>query len=79
MHTAYSSASLGRTKLVLAADNNPNNLRLLQAILESQGFAFIGVASGSECLDMMQQHSPDLVILDVIVQRFQCGRSLICN
>ena len=62
---AHPSASSGRTKLVLAADDNPNNLRLLQAILESQGYAFVGVASGSECLDVMQQHSPDLVILDV--------------
>lgn len=27
-------ASLGHTKLVLAADDNPNNLRLLEVILE---------------------------------------------
>jgi CheY-like chemotaxis protein len=59
------SATPSRTKLVLAADDNPNNLRLLEVILESQGYAFIGVTSGSECLDMMQRHSPDLVILDV--------------
>jgi CheY-like chemotaxis protein len=65
VHMSHPSASLGRTKLVLAADDNPNNLRLLEVILESQGYAFIGVAGGSECLEMMQRYSPDLVILDV--------------
>jgi two-component system OmpR family response regulator len=61
----HPSASLGRPKLILAADDNPNNLRLLEAILESQGYAFIGVTSGAACLDLLRRHSPDLVILDV--------------
>jgi len=52
-------------KIVLAADDNPSNLRLLAAIIESQDYAFVGVESGPACLDMAARMAPNLIILDV--------------
>jgi CheY-like chemotaxis protein len=53
------------SKIVLAADDNPANLRVLKAVIESQGYTFFGAASGSECLEMVERLSPSLIILDV--------------
>jgi CheY-like chemotaxis protein len=57
--------SSSAAKMVLAADDNPSNLRLLAAIIESQGYAFLGVESGPECLEMAARTAPSLIILDV--------------
>ena len=51
--------------IVLAADDNPNNLRLLEAIIDSQGYTFFGARSGHECLAWAARLPPSLVILDV--------------
>ena len=53
------------SKIVLAADDNPADLRVLKVVIESQGYGFFGAASGSECLAMVERVSPDLIILDV--------------
>jgi DNA-binding response OmpR family regulator len=50
---------------ILGVDDNPSNLRLLQAILESQGYVFAGLPSGRVCLELIDQYSPSLVILDI--------------
>lgn len=59
------SARASSTKIIIAADDNPHNLQLLEAILESQGYTFFGVPSGEECLELAARMQPRLFILDV--------------
>jgi DNA-binding response OmpR family regulator len=58
-------AAARRAKMVLAADDQPENLMMLEALIEEQGFTFFGVGSGAECLSLAQRVSPRLILLDV--------------
>ena len=50
---------------VLAVDDAPDNLVLLNRLLKRQGFDVETAASGKECLAMSAKDHPDLIILDV--------------
>jgi CheY-like chemotaxis protein len=50
---------------VLAADDQPENIMLLESLIESQGFTFFGARSGAECLSLAERVKPRLVLLDV--------------
>ena len=54
-----------RGKVVLGVDDQPENIMMLESILESQGFTFFGAASGMECLSLVQRVNPRLILLDV--------------
>ena len=50
---------------VLAADDQAENILLLESLIESQGFTFFGAASGAACLGLAQRLAPKLILLDV--------------
>jgi len=50
---------------VLAADDQPENLLLLEQLIDSQGFTFFGARGGAECLALAERVKPRLVLLDV--------------
>src|SRR5690242_401416 len=52
-------------KIVLGVDDQPENLMMLEALIEGQGFAFFGVSSGPEALSLAVRTSPRLILLDV--------------
>jgi PAS domain S-box-containing protein len=52
---------------ILIVDNELRNLELLQIMLAAEGFQIECAASGEEALDMVAQHAPDLVLLDVMM------------
>ncbi|XGV98119.1 MAG: PleD family two-component system response regulator [Leptolyngbya sp. BL-A-14] len=52
---------------VLAVDDIPDNLFLLQTILEAEGFAVDVAASGSIALNKIKASPPDLILLDVMM------------
>ncbi|HEY2707570.1 MAG TPA: response regulator [Caulobacteraceae bacterium] len=54
-----------RSKIVLAADDQPENIMMLESLIESQGFTFFGVGSGAECLSLAQRIGPKLILLDI--------------
>lgn len=54
-----------RGKIVLGVDDQPENLMILESLVEAQGFAFFGVASGFEALSLAVRVSPKLILLDV--------------
>jgi CheY-like chemotaxis protein len=58
-------AAARRAKTVLAADDQAENIMLLESLIEGQGFTFFGVASGAECLSLAQRISPRFILLDV--------------
>jgi len=49
---------------ILIADDEPNQLELLGFNLKSAGFSIIKASNGLEALELIENHSPDLIILD---------------
>src|SRR5215216_622352 len=54
---------------VLIVDDNPQNVELLQAFLEALPVKLITAADGVEALEKVQQHNPDLILLDIMMPR----------
>ncbi|KAB8331979.1 hybrid sensor histidine kinase/response regulator [Scytonema tolypothrichoides VB-61278] len=52
---------------ILAVDDNPDNLILLETILESEGYKVELVSNGRSALQQIAQAPPDLILLDVMM------------
>ena len=52
---------------ILVVDDNPANLRLLVNILADEGYAVRVATSGAQALELAAAHSPDLILLDVMM------------
>ena len=50
---------------VLAVDDEPYNLEIIEEILEEQDFEIKTVDSGPACLEVVEQYHPDVILLDV--------------
>src|SRR5215203_1333729 len=64
---------------VLIVDDNPQNIELLQAFLESLPVKLITAIDGIDALEKVQQHNPDLILLDIMMPRmsgFQVCRKI---
>ncbi|MFC7359154.1 adenylate/guanylate cyclase domain-containing protein [Nocardioides astragali] len=55
------------TLVILAVDDEPLNLRLLEAVLAPHGHRVLLAATGEECLDVLAHDDVDLVLLDVVM------------
>jgi two-component system phosphate regulon response regulator PhoB len=49
---------------ILIADDEPNQLELMHFNLKGAGFSIIKASNGLEALELIENHSPDLIILD---------------
>ena len=55
---------------VLVADDNLQNLELLEAYLEElDGITTISATNGEECLEKVASDQPDLILLDIMMPR----------
>jgi CheY-like chemotaxis protein len=54
---------------VLIVDDNPQNVELLQAFLESLPVKIVTAADGVAALEKVAQHNPDLILLDIMMPR----------
>ena len=52
---------------ILAVDDEPNIVKLVQINLERQGYEVITARDGKEALDKVEEERPDLVVLDVMM------------
>ncbi|MBP5976580.1 hybrid sensor histidine kinase/response regulator [Brasilonema sp. CT11] len=52
---------------ILAVDDNPDNLILLETILESEGYKVELISNGIHALEQIAQEPPDLILLDVMM------------
>lgn len=53
--------------VVLAVDDQPPNLRLLEAVLSPRGYRVVCACSGTEALARLEEGDIDLVLLDVVM------------
>jgi CheY-like chemotaxis protein len=54
---------------VLVVEDEPDVRLFLQTALEDAGFNVLAAADGEEALDMIRQHKPDFISLDLILPR----------
>jgi signal transduction histidine kinase/CheY-like chemotaxis protein len=57
----------GRQTSVLVVDDEPANREWLKQVLEPAGFTVVVAAGGREAIALATAHSPDLVILDLLM------------
>src|SRR3978361_2072985 len=73
------SDTLVTTSTVLIVDDNPQNVELLQAFLESLPVKLVTAVDGVDALERVKEHNPDLILLDIMMPRmsgFQVCRKL---
>jgi DNA-binding response OmpR family regulator len=58
-----------RKTTIVAADDDPQLLRLVTRNLEFEGYEVLPVSDGQQALEQVEAHSPDLVLLDVMMPR----------
>ncbi len=56
-----------RTSRILAVDDNPRNVRLLEGMLAQQNYEVLAAYSGRQALDLARQQPLDLIITDVVM------------
>lgn len=57
----------GDAPTILAVDDEPINLQVLQNVLRPQGYQVMTAANGAEALRRVAQAKPDLIVLDVMM------------
>jgi DNA-binding response OmpR family regulator len=58
-----------RKTTIVAADDDPQLLRLVTRNLQLEGYDVVAAMDGQEALDAISTHTPDLVLLDVMMPR----------
>lgn len=64
---------------IVVVDDNPRNVKLVTSILKPTNYEVYSAYSGKEALSLVAEHSPDLIILDVLMPEmdgFQVAREL---
>jgi two-component system, OmpR family, response regulator len=54
-----------KSKLVVAVDDAAENLLLIEGAISPDGYSFIGLGSGEDCVNMLSRVTPRLVLLDI--------------
>lgn len=52
---------------ILIVDDTPQNIRLLEAVLEPRGYALVTATSGAEALEKLVSEQLDLLLLDIVM------------
>lgn len=60
---------MGNAAKILVVDDDPDMREALQMILESADYKVVTGEDGEECLAMIKQEQPDLLILDLLMPK----------
>ena len=55
------------TARVLIVDDETHNRTLLEIMLSADGYELLSAASGEEALAVVEEHRPDLILLDIMM------------
>ena len=58
---------MDKSTRILVVDDDPDLLSLTSEILRRAGYEVLAASTGKECLEAVQMHHPDLVLLDVVL------------
>src|SRR5712691_2072963 len=58
---------MAHTWKLLAVDDTPQNIKVLDAILSPRGYTVVTASSGAEALEKVRAEAPDLVLLDIVM------------
>ncbi|MDQ3284043.1 MAG: response regulator, partial [Acidobacteriota bacterium] len=67
MSIAAAETSVVERDVVLAVDDNEQNLQLLEEYLWSWGYEVVLARDGREALELYPQHNPSIIVLDVMM------------
>ncbi len=54
-------------KTILIVDEEEKNIKLMKAMLKSENYHLFSVLSGTDCMKMVMDISPDLILLDILI------------
>ena len=54
---------------ILVVDDEPALLRLMEFVLERQGYVMITATNGEEALEAARSNRPDLIVLDIMMPK----------
>jgi len=52
---------------VMVVDDEPDILKVVEAILSAEGYDVVGCTSGEECLKKIEKETPKLILMDIMV------------
>jgi CheY-like chemotaxis protein len=61
---------------ILVVDDDPDFVEFTRIVLEKEGHTIVSAAGGGEALDRIARDTPDLIILDVIMDSVLDGLSV---
>ena len=61
---------------ILVVDDDPDFVEFARVVLEREGHTIVSAAGGGEALDKIVEDTPDLIILDVIMDTVLDGLSV---
>lgn len=65
--------------LIMIVDDSPTEVHVMKTALEKHGFETMSAADGSECISLVREMRPDLILMDVVmpgINGFQATRTL---
>lgn len=57
-----------RQQVVLVVDDNPEIISILGIFLKMRNYAVLTASGGEECLAILKNHVPDLILLDIMME-----------
>ncbi len=57
----------GHAARILVVDDDVRNVKLLETLLQIEGYATVSAANGHHCLELAASEAPDLILLDVMM------------
>ncbi len=54
-------------KTIMVVDDNPDLVAILETLLLAKGYNVVTAGSGPELLSLLQDHRPDLILLDIML------------
>ncbi len=65
--------------LIMIVDDSPTEVHVMRTVLEKHGYETMSAADGSECMSLVREMRPDLILMDVVmpgINGFQATRTL---
>lgn len=56
-------------KTIIVVDDNAEMITIMKTILEAKGYNVISASSGEELFSRLEEHRPDLILLDIMMPK----------